>query len=784
MTLFTLPFRPHRCLLAMAPLMGLCLPAQAAQPQNNAHNSPYNHQHNRLSTVEVNAEALSPSPQLQQQQINAADIERQQASSLTDLVRYVPGVSVSDMGRFGSSGFNIRGVEGDRVKIAIDGMALGETMDPASNAPYDFFRSGLGGIDPDALKQVTVLKGADAITAGSGALGGAVLLQTKDAADYLKAEGDDATLRLKSAYSGNNSEWLHSVTGAARVGQLESLLVYSSRDGHELQSFDGKNNSTGGARTAADPLTASSSNLLLKLQYSFLPQQKLSYSYDHYQSDSLLDNISRQDQTYLLRQGIDDTSREKHSLQYERLIPTTIYDSLQLRFDEQKSLNHGVTRMQVAAPCPQNMSPCLREEDRNFAQSTTQFTAALDKEIASEQWLQQLTYGWQLQNKTVDSLALDRRFVGTTTKLATLDVDPAFVPHTDVKTRSLYLRDSLILSNSAWSAVLGARYDRLDYTPELARTYQDQTGSVQPADFAAGSFQGQLHYDLNADNRLSLQVGRGFRAPTVENMYLATSTTSLQEVVSGKTVQLPTSLANPDLKPEYSLNTELAYSVTLGASQHKIALFRDRYSDMISNSRFTLNPTTAYQSCSRGSCRQQQGALVSTVDNIDEATVKGVELSGFWHPHNRWQLNWSASYQQGEESNGRPLNSVMPFSAVLALGYQLNDDIRLLLNNQYQAAKSAKDTYQIKSDGSFSSASYLSNSAWVSDLSLQWQLHPQIELTAGIFNLLDTDYYRWEKVRFVTAYVGSGVRGGVTGDGIRRYLESGRYGKVSLLVRF
>lgn len=772
-------FSPSRCLLALAPVLPLFTMALPVQAAINAAESA-----KTLAAVEVKAQALSPSPQLQQNSVTAKQIEQQQISNLADIVRQQPGVSLSEMGRFGSSGFNIRGVEGDRVKIAVDGMALGETLDPASNAPYDFFRSGLGGIDPDALKQVTILKGADAITAGSGALGGAVLFQTKDAADYLSDSGDAGALRLKSAYSGNNREWLHSVTGAARIGRLESLLVYSSRDGHEIDSFDGRNNSSGGGRTAADPLSAQSKNLLLKLRYQFLPDQIISYSYDHFQSDSVLQNISRQDQVYLNRQGIDDTEREKHSVTYERLIPTAWYDSLQLRLDDQHNVNHGVTRMLVTAPCPQNVTPCRREEDRNFVQDNTQLTAAFDKEINGEQLLQQLTYGLQLQNKQVQTLALDRRYVGNSNTLATLEVDPAFVPQTAVKTRSVYLRDSLQWQQSAWSAVLGARYDQIDYQPQQSATYQDKTQSVKLVDFAAASAQAQLHYAIDDNSRLSLQLGRGFRAPTVENMYLATTTTTLQEVASGNSVILPTSIANPNLKPEYSLNTELAYSLQLGRSQHKIALFRDRYSDMISSSTFTLNPSTAYQSCSRGVCNKQQGVLVSTVDNIDEATVKGLELSGHWDADASWHLNWSASYQQGEEGNGRPLNSVMPWSAALGVGYQLNDAIRLLLNNRYQASKDASDTYKINSDGNISSASYLSNSALISDLSLQWQLSPQLQLTAGLFNLLDQDYYRWEKVRFVTAYVGSGVRGGVSGDGIRRYLEPGRYGKLSLTLSF
>ena len=737
-----------------------------------------------LEAVEIKASEIKTSPQLKQQQVSAKDIDTRQISNLTDLVRMVPGVNLTDIGRFGSTGFNIRGVEGDRVKIAVDGLALGETMDPDSHAPYEFFRSGLGGIDPDALKQVTILKGADAISAGSGALGGAVLFLTKDPADFLKASGDDGALKLKSQYSGNNSEWLHSVTGAARSGRLESLLVYSHRDGEETQSYDHHSSVTGPGSTSADPLSAQSRNLLLKLQYSFLPEHKIGFTLDSYQTDSSLQNLSRQDQTYLNRTGLDDSNRDKHSLQYEYLAGLPWFDSMQLKFDHQNSRNHGLTRMTVTATCPQNISPCLREEDRDFRQKLTQWTAAFDKELNGDTVQQQWTYGLQAQNKTVSSVAIDRRYVGQTSTLATLEVDPAFVPVTDIRTRSVYARNLLTLTETAWSLGLGARYDQLDYDPQLSATYQDKTGSVQPVDFGSASYQAQLHYQLDERSRLSLQAGRGFRAPTTEDMYLQTSTTSLQEAVSGNTVTLPTAQANPALKPEHSLNLELAYQLTLENSAHQLSVFRDRYSDMIQTAQFTLNPTTVYQSCVRGVCSKQNGAVYSMPVNIDSAVVKGIELEGHWQPDANWRLNWAATYQTGEEQNGEPLLSVMPWSAVLGVGYQLNDEVRLLLNNRYQAAKSSSDAWVYNSSGAETAATpYLSDSAFVSDLSLQWQLHDQLALTAGVFNLLDQEYYRWERLQYVTQSVGA-VRGGVTGDGIRRYLESGRYGKVSLTLSF
>src|SRR5690606_9663133 len=101
----------------------------------------------------------------QTEQLSAKQLQQQQAQNIADVVRFVPGVTTTDMGRFGSNGFNIRGLDGDRVAITVDGLSLGETLDPPTFVAYEFFRSARGGVDIEALKQIEIVKGADAIAA-------------------------------------------------------------------------------------------------------------------------------------------------------------------------------------------------------------------------------------------------------------------------------------------------------------------------------------------------------------------------------------------------------------------------------------------------------------------------------------------------------------------------------------------------------------------------------------------------------------------------------------------
>lgn len=740
----------------------------------------------RLAEVKVQASALTESTSIQssQQQIGSEQLERQQASNLADMLRYVPGVEVSNIGRFGSTGINIRGLEGDQIAMTVDGMALGETLDPASFASYDFFRVGRGGLDPAALKQLNVLKGADAITVGSGSLAGAVQFVTKDPVDFLPQGSSASYARIKAEYNGSNHEWMKSAILAGREQALEGLLVLTRRDGHETQSYRRYDAATGPARTVADPSEHQNDNLLAKLVYQLAPAHQVGITADIQANDSQLQNLSRQDQVYLFRHGDDSTERQRYSLRYEHSASTLWYDLLNAQYDQQHSKNSGLTTMLMSTGCPQALAPCLRSEDRSFTQDAEQFRLELTKELSSDVLTQQWFYGGTLQQKTVNFSAIDRRYLGQTSQLVTTEVDPALVPDTDVREYALFARNTLSMNANQTQLTLGARYDQLDYQPNLNQAYQDPTNTVKNVDFSAVSWQSQLKQQLDAKQSVTLQVGRGFRAPTVEDLYVQTSTTTAIEAVSKRTVTLLSHIANPDLTAERSLSVELAYQFELDNLRQKVAIFQDKYSNLIETLQIVQNPQTSYQSCFRGMCTISQGAIYTQPANTGEAKVKGIELEGHWLASAHWRLQWSGAYQQGENAKSEPMLSIMPWTAALGVGYDIpNTHGRVLLNSRFQKAKAAADTERLDSRGQLASSPYLSNSAAIFDASLQWDITPQLQLTAGIYNLLDKQYYRWERVRFVNPSP-SALFGGVVGNGIERFSEPGRYGKLGLSYVF
>jgi len=83
------------------------------------------------------------------------EMDRRLNQDLRDLVRYEPGISVTGGGRFGLGGFAIRGLDGNRVRIEVDGVSA-----PDAFAIGSFSNAGRNFVDLDSLKRVEIVRGA------------------------------------------------------------------------------------------------------------------------------------------------------------------------------------------------------------------------------------------------------------------------------------------------------------------------------------------------------------------------------------------------------------------------------------------------------------------------------------------------------------------------------------------------------------------------------------------------------------------------------------------------
>ncbi|WP_066568605.1 TonB-dependent receptor plug domain-containing protein [Snodgrassella sp. CFCC 13594] len=129
----------------------------------------------QLPTVTVEGDQTSNQGVFQTTQVTAADIQKSNAVDLKSALKDVPGVEVLGVQgtRQGNDSINIRGLNGNRVGMAIDGIDLPETNESRylSGQSVIFGRGGF--IDTSSLRAIDIDKNAR----GNG-LGGSVEMVT------------------------------------------------------------------------------------------------------------------------------------------------------------------------------------------------------------------------------------------------------------------------------------------------------------------------------------------------------------------------------------------------------------------------------------------------------------------------------------------------------------------------------------------------------------------------------------------------------------------------------
>lgn len=160
--------------------------------------------------------------------VEGEQIERQQPNTYGDLIRNLPSVELSGGPRISGIQPNIRGLEGERVQIRIDG------------ARQDFQNEHKGRVfvDPDMLKRVEVVRGPQSTLYGSGAIAGLLSFTTKDASDFLQP-GQNWGFRVKAGYQSAPDMGMASVTGFARAGAFDVVASGLYRNSADLRQGGG-----------------------------------------------------------------------------------------------------------------------------------------------------------------------------------------------------------------------------------------------------------------------------------------------------------------------------------------------------------------------------------------------------------------------------------------------------------------------------------------------------------------------------------------------------------------
>lgn len=359
--------------LAYSVMLGLTAGvAYAAQPTNQDSNLSEQLEQINVSGSTENSDTKTP-PKIAETVKTAKTLEREQANNIKDIVKYETGVTVVEAGRFGQSGFAIRGVDENRVAINIDGLRQAETLSSQGFKElfegYGNFNNTRNGAEIETLKEVNITKGANSIKSGSGSLGGSVIYKTKDARDYLLNK--DYYVSYKKGYATENNQSFNTLTLAGRYKKFDVLVVTTSRNGHELENYGYKNYNDkiqGKKREKADPYKIEQDSTLLKLSFNPTENHRFTFAADLYEHRSRGKDLSytlkyqrsgHETPEVESRHTNDKTKRRNISFSYENYSQTPFWDILKITYSDQ----HIKTRARTDDYCDAGVRHCKGTEN-------------------------------------------------------------------------------------------------------------------------------------------------------------------------------------------------------------------------------------------------------------------------------------------------------------------------------------------------------------------------------------------------------------------------------------
>ncbi len=697
--------------------------------------------------------------------IDATDLEEEQIGDIRDLARKLPNVSVkhaptrftvtgagNSTGRDGNSSFSMRGQDGNRVLMLVDGVRLPRSYVNGNNA------FGRDALSLDLLKRVELVYGPSSVLYGSDGLAGLVNFITLDPLDFLRAaNGDNKSLggKLTVRYSGDDEGTTTAATVAGRASDtLQWLISGSARHARSIDNM-GSNDAPNVDRTRPNPQTDRSNSLLGKLVWAPSAMQKHVLTLEHVQKDVNVELLSSRAKLPLVGASVVD-ERATQARQRDRITWDARFNGSSALADQIQTLvTRQVSTAQDDGRTVRNDTG-VRTRDTSYDERAWQANVQFGKKIfLSDRWSQKITYGVDYTTTDINS-----KFDG---------YDPAPLPRYIPKKYFPDTRDGMAgffsqteVSDGNWRITPGVRFEH------FSLRVLSQDGYSPPAPTPGKSLSGSnVSPKLGAVFQLTPQwsvfgnYASGFRAPNA---------TQINGFVENPT---PTTfvrlLGNPDLKPETSRNLEIGVRAKLDRLKLDVAAFSGRFNNLIVDKK------------PLGGAGVVGDPLLFQTVNVNHAKIQGFEVRGNfdWGDIAGGSLSTSLAYGQthgADRDSGLALNSIDPAKLVLRLKYERATwDIRL--DATQHSAKTERDLdspYLPKPVNPPRIRQFTTPTATTLDLHMLYRVNKRARLIFAAVNLTNRKYWLWSDVQGLAA--NSAV--------VDAYTQPGRHVRLSVAMDF
>ena len=671
-----------------------------------------------------------------------------------DLVRYTTDVGISDNGRR-AKGFAMRGVEGNRVGISVDGVNLPDSEENSLYARYGNFNSSRLAIDPELVQGIDIMRGSDSFNSGSGSLGGSVNYRTLGADDIVFPENNWGVL-LKNSYASKNREWTHTAGVGYKDEKFDMALLYSYRDGHEMKSNGTGEAIRGRERGVPDPATHKNRSYLAKFGYFITPSHKVSLSFNAQRDNNWVDEESYSLTQSSWREVRDFGKRYNSNLAYEyfpennRLL-SYIKADIDLQKTEIGSENtKGNQQYDFSVPYwPKPLKPERKADEIQTTNMKNKFKRAslrVDSVPLDILWgTHQFTVRTSVSQKDFENENNKTFYTGERTEES--------IQH-PVRTRSFMaqLQDNVIW-NEIFSSQLGVRYDWDQLVPQDLKA-TCRACSAKPASNTFQSVSGSLGLDaqVNETWKVGYNISTGYRVPTASEMYFSF------EHPQGNW------FPNPKLKAEQALNNSIHIQAEHSVGTYNLNVYHSRYKNFLTEQESIFEKINPYYFEDSRSGELFYTTIAQQAVNIDRATVSGVELTTKTNldqvvsfiPEG-WKFLANLGYSKGRlKGTESSMLSIQPLKIILGFGYEDPED-RWGLNARatYLGAKKAKDAQIIDYSSlrkEVKTYPYLNGSATLFDVYGFYKVNKHVILRAGIYNILNRKYHTWDVLRGINQF--------------------------------
>ena len=664
--------------------------------------------------------------ELNHQVVKSNEILNSNASTGAELLTLVDGVTIQKTS-FGGGSPIIRGFEANRVLLMVDGVRMNNAIYRGGHLQNSIT------IDPFILESCDVIFGPSAVSYGSDAIGGVIhyktkdpnLLNTNDSSRYnglyftrFNSATNELSNHINFNLSGKNIASLTSITykkfGDVSMGENR---VHGFQNWGTHDFYTEYNNFQDTMITNPNPsiqrgVGYNQIDLTNKILFKLNATSKLIINSQYSSSSNLqrldqLNNLTLNNLPEYAQWNYGPQKRLLNSISFSSSHPSIFFDDIRAVLSHQHIEESRITRRFNSFSQKNSL------EKVNVLGSNIQFS----KSIGSNS---KLDYGTEIYYNTVNSRAYELNLLDS----ATSYIDSRY-PSGGSNTFFPAIYGSYNLKKNRLSLIGGIRY-----------TWNKAFGIFKDniLDFLSDGFEIKRHslsgslgtyFYPNETTKIFLDLSTGFRAPNIDDLG--------KVFIKDQFLTVP----NSQLDPEYAYNFSFGIGKKIDFKNIQFSFSSSYFVTILDN---VITKQSLEINGSNLVYYDSNYYEILANQNSESGIVYGLSGSLFITFFKNLKVHSSLCYTRGVLKNTHiPMSHIPPLFGKLNLNYTFKKIEFQILNN-FNAEKINKLFGQGNTDNPLEASPMGYPSWWVINTQVGYQYRESLNLSLGLYNLLDIHY--------------------------------------------